>query len=58
MFTGLTIAIVCALIGIAYGVISIFSILSKSRGNDEMKRISDAIQEGAIAYLARQYKAI
>ncbi len=58
MSTGLTIALVCALIGIAYGVISIFSILSKPRGNDEMKRISDAIQEGAVAYLARQYKAI
>lgn len=58
MSTGLIIALVCALIGIAYGVISIFSILSKSRGNDEMKRISDAIQEGATAYLARQYKAI
>jgi len=58
MSTGLTIALVCALIGIGYGVISIFSILSKSQGNDEMKRISGAVQEGAIAYLARQYKAI
>lgn len=58
MSTGLTIAIVCALAGIAYGIISIFSILSKSRGNEEMQRISDAIQEGAIAYLSRQYKAI
>jgi len=58
MSTGIIIAIVCALIGIAYGVISIFSILSKSRGNDEMIRISNAIQEGAVAYLSRQYKAI
>ncbi len=58
MSTGLTIAIVCALAGIAYGIISIFSVLSKSRGNEEMQRISDAVQEGAIAYLARQYKAI
>ena len=58
MSTGLTIALVCALAGIAYGIISIFSILSKSQGNDEMKRISGAVQEGAIAYLARQYKAI
>jgi len=33
MSTGLLIAIVCALIGIAYGVISIFSILSKPMGN-------------------------
>ncbi|MDH5600934.1 MAG: sodium/proton-translocating pyrophosphatase, partial [Gammaproteobacteria bacterium] len=58
MSTGLIIALVCALAGIAYGVISIFSVLSKSQGNDEMRRISGAIQEGAIAYLARQYKAI
>ncbi|MFV2061806.1 MAG: sodium-translocating pyrophosphatase, partial [Gammaproteobacteria bacterium] len=58
MSTGIIIAIVCALIGIAYGIISIFGILSKSRGNDEMVRISDAIQEGAVAYLSRQYKAI
>ncbi len=58
MSTGIIIAIVCALIGIAYGIISIFSILSKSQGNDEMKRISNAIQEGAVAYLSRQYKAI
>ena len=58
MSTGITIAIVCALFGIAYGVISIFSVLSKSRGNEEMRRISDAIQEGAVAYLTRQYQAI
>ncbi len=58
MSTGLIIALVCALAGIAYGVISIFNILSKSQGNEEMQRISNAVQEGAIAYLARQYKAI
>ena len=58
MSTGLLIALVCALAGIAYGVISIFSILSKPAGNAEMQRISGAIQEGAIAYLARQYTTI
>ncbi len=58
MSTGLLIAIVCALIGIAYGVISIFSILSKPMGNDKMVEIATAIQEGAIAYLARQYTTI
>ncbi len=52
------IALVCALAGIAYGVISIFSILSKPMGNEEMVRIQSAIQEGAIAYLKRQYTAI
>jgi len=58
MSTELLIALVCALIGIAYGIISIFSILSKPSGNEEMVRIQTAIQEGASAYLKRQYTAI
>ena len=58
MSTGLLIALVCALAGIAYGVISIFSILSKPMGNDKMVEIANAVQEGAIAYLARQYTTI
>ncbi len=58
MSTGLLIALVCALAGIAYGIISIFSILSKPMGNEEMQRIAGAIQEGAIAYLSRQYTTI
>jgi len=58
MSTGLIIALVCALAGIAYGVISIFSVLSKPMGNDKMVEIANAVQEGAIAYLARQYTTI
>ncbi len=58
MSTGLLIALVCALIGIAYGVISIFTILSKPMGNEKMVEIANAVQEGAIAYLARQYTTI
>ena len=58
MSTGLLIAIVCALAGIAYGIISIFSVLSKPMGNDKMVEIANAVQEGAIAYLARQYTTI
>jgi len=58
MSEGLIIALACALAGITYGVISIFSVLSKPSGNDEMQRIAGAIQQGAIAYLARQYTAI
>ena len=56
--SGLTIALVCALAGIAYGLVSIFSITSKPTGNEEMQRIAGAIQEGANAYLKRQYTAI
>ena len=58
MSTGLLIALVCALIGIAYGVISIFTILSKPMGNEKMVGIANAVQEGAIAYLTRQYTTI
>jgi K(+)-stimulated pyrophosphate-energized sodium pump len=58
MSTGLIIAIICAFIGIAYGIISISSILSKPMGNEKMVHIANAIQEGAIAYLARQYTTI
>ncbi len=52
------IALACALAGIGYGIFSSFSILNKPQGNDEMMRIQSAIQEGAIAYLKRQYTAI
>lgn len=58
MSDGLIFALVCAFIGIAYGILSIFSIVSKPAGNEEMQRISAAIQEGAIAYLNRQYTTI
>ncbi len=52
------IALACALAGIAYGVISISSILSKPMGNEAMVKIQSAIQEGALAYLKRQYTSI
>ena len=58
MSTELLIAIACALIGVGYGVFTIFSVLSKPMGNEEMVRIQSAIQEGAQAYLKRQYTAI
>ena len=58
MSTGLILALACAFAGIAYGIISIFSVLSKPQGNEEMQRIAGAVQEGAVAYLARQYTTI
>lgn len=58
MSTELMFALVCALVGIGYGVMSIFSILNKPAGDSEMVRIQGAIQEGATAYLKRQYTAI
>ena len=58
MSSALIMALICAFVGIGYGVVSIYSILSKPAGNEEMQRIAGAIQEGAVAYLARQYTAI
>ena len=58
MSTELLIALICSFIGIGYGIISIFSVLSKPMGNEEMVKIQTAIQEGASAYLKRQYTAI
>ena len=58
MDQSLLIAIGCALVAIVYGIISIKSILSLPEGNEDMKRIATAIQEGASAYLKRQYMTI
>jgi len=58
MSTEILIALACSMLGIAYGVFTIFNVLSKPMGNEEMVRIQHAIQEGAQAYLKRQYSAI
>ena len=51
-------AIICSVIAIAYGLFLARFILKKSAGNEKMQSISNAIAEGAKAYLNRQYKTI
>jgi len=49
---------VAGIIGLLFALVLTRSILRKDTGTPEMKEIGDAIREGAMAYLARQYKTI
>ena len=55
---GVVVALVCAGAAVVYGLIVTQRLLSKSPGNERMQEISGAVQEGAKAYLSRQYMII
>jgi K(+)-stimulated pyrophosphate-energized sodium pump len=51
-------ALVSGVVGIAYGVYLTFWVLRQDAGNETMQTIALAIQEGASAYLKRQYRTV
>jgi K(+)-stimulated pyrophosphate-energized sodium pump len=54
----LLIAIACGVIAVLYGIVTSRQVLAMSAGNQRMIEVSAAIQEGAGAYLRRQYTTI
>jgi len=57
-FNLLYVAIVCGIIAVLYGIFTSRQVLSLSAGNKRMIEVAEAIQEGAGAYLRRQYTTI
>ena len=55
---GVLIALLCAGAAIVYGAVTSRALLALSPGNETMRGLSLAIQEGASAYLRRQYTVI
>ena len=58
MSTVYSLIIACGVLALLYGVYAIRSVLAYPAGTDKMQEIASAIQEGANAYLNRQYTAI
>jgi K(+)-stimulated pyrophosphate-energized sodium pump len=55
---GLMLALVCAGLAIVYGVVTAIWIVKQPAGTERMQQIAAAVQEGAGAYLRRQYTTI
>ena len=51
-------ALLCAGVGVLYGLLMTVRLLKLPDGDETMRTIAAAIQEGAAAYLNRQYRAI
>jgi K(+)-stimulated pyrophosphate-energized sodium pump len=58
LHVSIEVALACALLAILFGIYLIYWVLRKPAGNERMREIASAIQEGAMAYLRRQYSTI
>jgi K(+)-stimulated pyrophosphate-energized sodium pump len=56
--SGIPFSLVCAVIGLCFAFYLVKTIIDSPAGNDRMKQIASAIEEGAKAYLGRQVRSI
>jgi len=56
--SGVPLAIVCAVVGLAFAIALIRSVIASPSGNEQMRAIAAAIEEGAKAYLRRQLRSV
>jgi K(+)-stimulated pyrophosphate-energized sodium pump len=58
LHSGVTLSMVCAIVGLAFAFFLIKAVIRLSPGNERMRQIAGAIEEGAKAYLKRQVMTI
>src|ERR1043166_6290943 len=58
MTLGYLLIVAAGLLAVVYGVVTAISVMNADAGTERMKEIAAAVQEGASAYLNRQYRTI
>jgi K(+)-stimulated pyrophosphate-energized sodium pump len=51
-------ALICGVIGVLYALITAAWVSKQDAGSDRMQQIANAVKEGAVAFLAREYKTV
>jgi K(+)-stimulated pyrophosphate-energized sodium pump len=51
-------ALICGAAGVLYSLMTAGWVTKQDAGNDRMQEISNAIKEGAVAFLTREYKTV